>query len=166
MVTKLSCDIDINETDIMEMVYMVSWQPTIHLQFFKTHVEKVQNRQIQQGSRLSLVKKIAFKFIWLLCTGELVEQVDLEFGHYTIHPTPRPCLAARNALVVFVAALIGYCLTLQPWFNGQISLIDYDHGSLPSVSVPDPTPHDCSVSNKWYVWICLLNFDIAVCYSY
>ena len=76
----------------------------------------------------------------------------MELGHYTVHPpppsSPSPCLAARNALVVFVAALIGYCLTLQPWFDDQITLINYDQGTLPEVWVPNPTPDDCSVSNK------------------
>ena len=52
---------------------------------------------------------------------------------------------ARNALVVFVAAMIAYSLTLQPWFKDQISLIDYKNGKLPPIQVPDPTSDVCSV---------------------
>ena len=55
---------------------------------------------------------------------------------------------ARNALVVFVAALIAYCLTLQSWFDTQISLIDYNNGALPPLQVPDPTSSICSVSER------------------
>lgn len=47
---------------------------------------------------------------------------------------------------MFVAALIAYSLTLQSWFNDQISLIDYKNGSLPPLQVPNPTSSDCSVS--------------------
>lgn len=53
---------------------------------------------------------------------------------------------ARNALVVFVAAMIGYCLKVQPWYNDQISFIDYKNGTLPPIQVPDPTSDICSVS--------------------
>lgn len=61
---------------------------------------------------------------------------------------------ARNALVVFVAAMIGYCLKLQPWFEDQITLIDYSYGSLPPVQVPDPTSDVCSVSVRIFLFRC------------
>ena len=68
---------------------------------------------------------------------------------------------ARNALVVFVAAMLGYCLTLQPWFNDQISLIDYKNGKLPPIQVPDPTSDVCSVSASITIHIVVsgLNFS-------
>ena len=66
--------------------------------------------------------------------------------------------AARNALVVFVAAMLGYCLKLQPWFKQQISLIDYDNGKLPPIQVPDPTSDVCSVS-VLYMIVQLLSTD-------
>ena len=69
--------------------------------------------------------------------------------------------AARNALVVFVAAMLGYCLKLQPWFKQQISLIDYDNGKLPSIQVPDPTSDVCSVSIL-YMIVQLLSTDRVV----
>lgn len=55
-------------------------------------------------------------------------------------------IIARNALVVFVAAMLGYSLKIQPWFNNQISFINYNNGSLPPIQVPDPTSDICSVS--------------------
>ena len=67
--------------------------------------------------------------------------------HVSLPHPPKKYHVARNAVVVFVAALIGYSLTLQSWFKGQISLIDYQHGSLPPLQVPDPTSEICSVNN-------------------
>lgn len=54
---------------------------------------------------------------------------------------------ARNAVVVFSAALIGYSLSLQPWFekNDVITLITADVSSLPNFTAPILTSQTCSV---------------------
>lgn len=115
------------------------------LQLLKTHVDNLKKRRRDQH----FVQKVALKFIWLLCTGRS-NLLNVRVLHFV---SMFPYLfSARNALVVFVAALIGYCLTLQPWFNGQISLIDYNHGSLPPLKVPDPTSGICSVNSHGYAW--------------
>ena len=54
-------------------------------------------------------------------------------------------VAARNAVVVLIAAVIGYTLSIQPWFNNQITLIQYDESIMPDFELPDLSVQTCQV---------------------
>jgi len=86
----------------------------VFLKLFKTHNTRLQ----QQKGKLSWMQRIAFKFLWLLCT-------------------------ARNAVVVLIAAVIGYTLSIQPWFSNQITLIQYNESIMPDFEVPDLSIETC-----------------------
>ena len=53
--------------------------------------------------------------------------------------------AARNAVVVLIAAVIGYTLSIQPWFNNQITLIQYNESIMPDFELPDLSIQTCQV---------------------
>ena len=53
--------------------------------------------------------------------------------------------AARNAVVVLIAAVIGYTLSIQPWFSDQVTLIQYNESIMPDFEVPDLTIQTCQV---------------------
>jgi len=48
--------------------HAVHVQLSVHLQLFKTHNTRLQ----QQKGKLSWMQRIAFKFLWLLCTGTVL----------------------------------------------------------------------------------------------
>lgn len=54
-------------------------------------------------------------------------------------------LVARNAVVVMIGALVGYTLTTQVWFNGQLSLISTEQFSLPHPQPPNITVNTIKV---------------------
>jgi len=54
-------------------------------------------------------------------------------------------VAARNAVVVLIAAVIGYTLSIQPWFNNQITLIQYNESIMPDFELPDLSVQTCQV---------------------
>ena len=53
---------------------------------------------------------------------------------------------ARNAVVVFLAGMVGFLLSQQDWFDKQITLISYNNTALPSFHVPSPTAETCKVT--------------------
>ena len=58
--------------------------------------------------------------------------------------------AARNAVVVLIAAVIGYTLSIQPWFSNQITLIQYNESIMPDFEVPDLSIETCQVCVYMY----------------
>ena len=67
--------------------------------------------------------------------------------------------AARNAVVVLIAAVIGYTLSIQPWFSNQITLIQYNESIMPDFEVPDLSIETCQVC----VYIVLIHCDALWC---
>ncbi|XP_064395119.1 sodium-independent sulfate anion transporter-like isoform X2 [Halichondria panicea] len=123
----------IAETKIWDLVLGVCCMlVVIGLKLLKSHMERIEKKHKDD---LRWYQKVAFKFIWLICT-------------------------ARNAVVVFSAALIGYSLTLQPWFekNNVITLITEDKSSLPNFTAPDITSQTCSTLSFSIVVVPLISF--------
>jgi sodium-independent sulfate anion transporter 11 len=85
----------------------------VFLKYFKVHIESVKEKKREHHEQ-TMTGKAAFKFLWLFCT-------------------------ARNAVVVMIGALVGYTLTTQSWFDGQLSLILDEEFSLPQPQPPNIT---------------------------
>ena len=54
---------------------------------------------------------------------------------------------ARNAVVVMIGALVGYTLTTQAWFSGQLTLIPTERFPLPQPQPPNVTLHSVKVGH-------------------
>ena len=60
-------------------------------------------------------------------------------------PPPPLSYPARNAVVVMTGALVGYTLTTQAWFSGQLTLISTERFPLPHPQPPNVTLHSVKV---------------------
>jgi sodium-independent sulfate anion transporter 11 len=83
----------------------------VFLKYFKVHIEHLRKTQDQTSTG-----RVALRFLWLVCT-------------------------ARNAVVVMIGALVGYTLTTQAWFSGQLTLISTERFPLPQPQPPNVTLH-------------------------
>jgi len=74
---------------------------------------------------------------------------------------------ARNALVVFLAAMLGLGIKRQSWFHDQVTFINNTGSTLPPFRAPDITPETCSVRIQREFYVVVIVVVVAmfiVCY--
>ena len=91
--------------------HAVHVQLSVHLQLFKTHNTRLQ----QQKGKLSWMQRIAFKFLWLLCTGTVLSTVTCIYVNNIVdrwvglHSSPMRYWSFRDSTLPFK---ISGCLVL------------------------------------------------------
>lgn len=104
----------------------------LSLKLVKTFADKAADKR---KGRLKWPVLAVYKVIWLICT-------------------------ARNAVVVCLAGITGFLLTLDPrWADvSPITLINSSHSAMPSLHLPNPTPQICSTLGIGIIMAPLISF--------